>query len=103
MSAPEPLTADQALVRLRQYHERTTTWSTATYNDGTERALARIAGALATEVERLRAVTDGPICSEEEARAAGLDVPPGVAEWLGHEESVAELRRLATEGGGRRD
>ncbi|WP_062214730.1 hypothetical protein [Streptomyces sp. NBRC 109706] len=78
MIAPEPLTAGQALVRLSQYRERTSTWSTATYNDGTERALADIAGALATEVERLRAITDGPVCSEEAARAVGLDVPPGV-------------------------
>ncbi|MHC3427242.1 hypothetical protein [Streptomyces sp. DT18] len=57
MSAPtpEPLTPDAALVRLRQYGERTSTWSTATYNDGTERALADIARTLSAEVTRLRA------------------------------------------------
>lgn len=86
MSAPESLTADQALVRLGQYRERASAWSTATYNDGTERALAEIAGALAAEVERLRAITDGPVCSEDAARAVGLDVPPGVAEL----EAMAE-------------
>ncbi|WP_433341640.1 hypothetical protein [Streptomyces sp. CA-253872] len=53
--APDPLTPDAALARLAQYGERTSTWSTATYADGTERALADIARALAGEVTRLRA------------------------------------------------
>ncbi|MFE7535208.1 hypothetical protein ACFU67_13160 [Streptomyces rhizosphaericola] len=50
-----PLPPDVALARLRQYGERTTAWSTATYNNGTERALHQIAVSLASEVERLRA------------------------------------------------
>lgn len=50
-----PMTPDAALTRLRQYGERTSTWSTATYNDGTEKALHQIAVSLAEEVERLRA------------------------------------------------
>ncbi|SCD37697.1 hypothetical protein GA0115253_1002212 [Streptomyces sp. Termitarium-T10T-6] len=50
-----PMTPDAALARLRQYGERTSTWSTATYNDGTEKALHQIAVTLAGEVERLRA------------------------------------------------
>ncbi|MEU3432353.1 hypothetical protein [Streptomyces sp. NPDC006863] len=49
-----PMTPDTALARLRQYGERTSTWSTATYNDGTEKALHQIAVSLAEEVERLR-------------------------------------------------
>lgn len=49
MSAP--MTPDVALTRLRQYGERTSTWSTATYNDGTEKALHQIALSLASEVE----------------------------------------------------
>ncbi|MYW33621.1 phiSA1p31-related protein [Streptomyces sp. SID2119] len=49
-----PMTPDVALARLRQYGERTSTWSTATYNDGTEKALHQIAVSLAGEVERLR-------------------------------------------------
>ncbi|WP_331756296.1 hypothetical protein OHA04_45345 (plasmid) [Streptomyces sp. NBC_01590] len=49
------MTPDAALARLRQYGERTSTWSTATYNDGTEKALQGIALVLATEVEQLRA------------------------------------------------
>ncbi|MFD5940266.1 hypothetical protein [Streptomyces griseus] len=49
-----PMTPDTALARLRQYGERTSTWSTATYNDGTEKALHQIAVSLAGEVERLR-------------------------------------------------
>ncbi|TRV72578.1 hypothetical protein FKN01_29765 [Streptomyces sp. 130] len=51
MSAPMTLAA--ALVRLRQYGERTSTWSTATYNDGTEKALHEIALTLAAEVDKL--------------------------------------------------
>ncbi|MGW5291497.1 hypothetical protein [Streptomyces bacillaris] len=50
-----PMTLDVALARLRQYGERTTGWSTATYNDGTEKALHQIAVSLAAEVARLRA------------------------------------------------
>ncbi|GGS41598.1 hypothetical protein F2B00_03580 [Streptomyces parvus] len=50
-----PMTSDAALARLRQYGERTSTWSTATYNDGTERALHQIAVTLAGEVADLRA------------------------------------------------
>ncbi|CAM5264253.1 hypothetical protein [Streptomyces badius] len=50
-----PMTPDAALARLRQYGERTTGWSTATYNDSTEKALHQIAVSLAGEVERLRA------------------------------------------------
>lgn len=49
-----PLTPTVALTRLRQYGERTKTWSTATYNDGTEKALHQIAVTLAAEAERLR-------------------------------------------------
>ncbi|MDK0525055.1 hypothetical protein [Streptomyces sp. ML-6] len=56
MSAP--MTPDAALARLRQYGERTSTWSTATYNDGTEKALHEIALTLAAEVEQLRARGD---------------------------------------------
>lgn len=50
-----PMTPDVALTRLRQYGERTTGWSTATYNNGTERALHQIAVSLAAEVDRMRA------------------------------------------------
>ncbi|MEU1088945.1 hypothetical protein ACFYPN_16130 [Streptomyces sp. NPDC005576] len=50
-----PMTPDAALTRLRQYGEHTSTWSTATYNDGTEKALHEIALTLAAEVDRLRA------------------------------------------------
>ncbi|WP_399559197.1 hypothetical protein OH809_45325 (plasmid) [Streptomyces sp. NBC_00873] len=52
MSAP--LTPDAALARLRQYGERTSAWSTATYNDGTEKALHEIALTLAAEMQQLR-------------------------------------------------
>ncbi|MEU9849301.1 hypothetical protein [Streptomyces sp. NPDC047985] len=48
------MTPDTALSRLRQYGERTSTWSTATYDTGTEKALHEIALALATEADRLK-------------------------------------------------
>lgn len=48
-----PMTLAAALTRLRQYGERTSTWSIATYNDGTEKALHEIALTLAAEVDRL--------------------------------------------------
>jgi hypothetical protein len=44
-----------AEIRLAQYGERTSTWSTATYDDGTEKALQEIALGLKAEVDRLRA------------------------------------------------
>ncbi|MEU1327182.1 hypothetical protein [Streptomyces microflavus] len=50
-----PMTPDMALARLRHYGESTSTWSTATYNDGREKALHQIAVSLAAEVELLRA------------------------------------------------
>jgi hypothetical protein len=43
-----------AEVRLAQYGERTSTWSTATYNDGTEKALHQIALELKAELDRVR-------------------------------------------------
>ncbi|MFJ9420777.1 hypothetical protein [Streptomyces sp. NPDC101249] len=58
MSAREPkqrMTVHAARVRLAQYAERTSTWSTATYNDGTEKALHEIALTLLAEVDRLEA------------------------------------------------
>lgn len=59
-----PLTVDAALVRLGQYREHAITWSTASYNDDTERALYRIAEALAAEIERLRAEVAGRVSVE---------------------------------------
>lgn len=50
----QPLTPEVALARLTQYGDRTSTWSTATYNDGTEKSLHEIALALAAELDRLR-------------------------------------------------
>jgi len=50
-----PMTPDVARVRLAQYGERTKTWSTATYDNGTERALHEIALTLRAEADELRA------------------------------------------------
>lgn len=44
-----------AETRLAQYGERTNTWSTATYDTGTEKALHEIALGLKAEIDRLRA------------------------------------------------
>ncbi|MFF6931545.1 hypothetical protein [Streptomyces californicus] len=64
------MTPDAALARLRQYGERTSTWSTATYNDGTEKALHQIAVSLAAEVDRLRGeLSDATAELAENARA----------------------------------
>lgn len=51
----QQMTPEAALVRLRQYGERTSTWSTATYDSGTERTLHQIAQTLADENARLNA------------------------------------------------
>ncbi|MFJ9985313.1 hypothetical protein ACIQUD_14995 [Streptomyces globisporus] len=70
-----PVTPDAALTRLRQYGERTSAWSTATYNDGTEKALHQIAVSLAAEVLALRSrvaeLTDAPV--DEAAEMAEAD------------------------------
>jgi hypothetical protein len=50
-----PLSPEVALLRLAQYGERTSTWSTATYNDGSEKALYEIALTLADRVAELEA------------------------------------------------
>ncbi|GLP64263.1 hypothetical protein TUSST3_08830 [Streptomyces sp. TUS-ST3] len=43
-----------AEIRLAQYGERTSTWSTAAYDSGTEKALHEIALGLKAEIDRLR-------------------------------------------------
>jgi hypothetical protein len=48
----QPLTP--AEIRLAQYGERTSTWSTATYDSGTEKALHEIALELKAELDRVR-------------------------------------------------
>lgn len=48
-----PMTPKVARVRLAQYAERTKSWSTATYDSGTERALHEIAVALLAEADAL--------------------------------------------------
>lgn len=82
-----PMTPDMALTRLRQYGESTSTWSTATYNDGTEKALHQIAVSLAREVERLRATLT-------ELTAAPVDEAVEMA------EAEAELEAMRREHSG---
>jgi hypothetical protein len=52
------MTTDQqptpAETRLAQYGQRTSTWSTATYDSGTEKALHEIALGLKAELDRVR-------------------------------------------------
>lgn len=96
MSAP--LTLAAALVRLRQYGERTSTWSTATYNDGTEKALHEIALTLAAEVDRLSDDVTGAYLAryEEELDADRLRLALASAQ-RGRRElraRVAELEAL---------
>ena len=67
-----------AEVRLGQYSERTKTWSTATYDSGTERALHEIACGLRDALEEVR----------DQRNAARLKV-------MGLEARLAEHERLA--------
>lgn len=66
----KPMTPDAALVRLSLYGERTKTWSTATHDTGTERALHQIATTLGAEVTRLRVELDARSSQYAEAAAA---------------------------------
>lgn len=88
-TAPMPLAV--ALVRLQQYGERTSTWSTATYNDGTEKALHEIALTLAAEVDKLSHELTGTNLAhwEDEQDAARLRLAL---------ESAKRGRRKAREG-----
>lgn len=47
-----------AEIRLAQYGEHAKSWSTATYNDGAEKALHEIALGLKTELDRVRTESD---------------------------------------------
>ncbi|MGW0780344.1 hypothetical protein [Streptomyces sp. NPDC002913] len=78
-----PMTPDVALTRLRQYGERTSTWSTATYNDGTEKALHGIALTLASEVERLRAEAEKAACRCFDPTHHAPDCSRAHVTWLG--------------------
>lgn len=66
-----PMTVHAAEVRLRQYGERTSTWSTATHNDGTEKALYEIALTLADAVKELRALHN---VMADRIESCGLDL-----------------------------
>lgn len=87
--AGEPPASQQltpAEIRLAQYGQRTSTWSTATYNDGAEKVLHEIAVGLKEEIDRLRAVLEEirhlhkdspmgpcPVCIDADDAAAGGD------------------------------
>jgi hypothetical protein len=65
-----PMSLKAALIRLAQYGERTSTWSTATYDSGAEKALHEIAvtldAALKSERERYKA---GLLSADEQVNA----------------------------------
>ncbi|MGW7710901.1 hypothetical protein [Streptomyces sp. NPDC054771] len=90
-----PMTPDVALARLRQYGERTSTWSTATYNDGAEKALHEIALTLAAEVNRLSNDLTGAFLDrhEEEQESARLRLALESAR-RGRRERRARVSRL---------
>jgi hypothetical protein len=76
MTDTQPLANQQltpAEIRLAQYGQRTSTWSTATYNDGTEKALHEIALGLKAEVDRLRAELAASRASALNAGADAID------------------------------
>ncbi|MEU0133360.1 hypothetical protein ABZ172_04865 [Streptomyces sp. NPDC006296] len=89
------MTLAAALVRLRQYGERTSTWSTATYNDGAEKALHEIALTLAAEVDRLSDELTGRSLAlyEEELGTARLRLALASAK-RGRREARAKLAGL---------
>ncbi|MGW1433092.1 hypothetical protein ACWD6K_31290 [Streptomyces sp. NPDC002431] len=93
MSAP--MTPNTALIRLRQYGERTSTWSTATYDSGTERALYEIALTLAAEVNQLSNDLTGAFLDrhEEEQDSARLRLALESAR-RGRRELRARVSRL---------
>lgn len=77
-----------AEVRLAQYGQRTSTWSTATYNDGTEKALHEIALGLKTEIDRLRtrlADLEGDAAMLSALQAYGVD------NWDGYSDALRGL------------
>jgi hypothetical protein len=80
MTTSQPLTP--AEIRLAQYGQRTSTWSTATYNGGTEKALHEIALGLKAELDRVRdqltAVT--ALCDEQDMAARLFELP--TPEWI---------------------
>ncbi|MEE1774495.1 hypothetical protein PUR34_41570 [Streptomyces sp. JV185] len=89
------MTPDAALIRLRQYGERTSTWSTATHNDGTEKALHGIALTLAAELEQYRALELGTAEGRVSAKCERAEHPV----WLRDLDDVrgcpwCELDRL---------
>ncbi|MFE7395674.1 hypothetical protein [Streptomyces sp. NPDC057557] len=102
MSAP--MTPDAALARLRQYGERTSTWSTATYNDGTEKALHGIALTLAAELEQYRALELGTAEGRVSAKCERAEHPVWLRDlddvrgcpWCELDRVRAELAALPT-------
>lgn len=100
-----------AEIRLAQYGERTSTWSTATYDSGTEKALHDIALGLKAEVDRLRAqlAAGNPhtpqLCQCGHSNLAhtvpaphacfafGQTCPCPAYRQLPHDEAVAQLNR----------
>ncbi|MFE7233923.1 hypothetical protein ACFVAF_25300 [Streptomyces sp. NPDC057596] len=87
-----------AEIRLAQYSERTSTWSTATYNDGTEKALHEIALGLKAELDRVRDQRKflvGQIAKKDAASGAG---DRALAAFLGgeFEESKRHLEDGST-------
>jgi hypothetical protein len=92
VGAEQGMTPHAARVRLTQYGERTETWATASYGNGTERALYAIALTLAAEGDELRSrvaeleaaldakertVDEDPICYALTGKACGRDLGPG--------------------------
>lgn len=81
-----------AEIRLAQYGQRTSTWSTATYNAGAEKALYEIALDLKDEVDRLRDRVAGL-----EAFAYGCDAEGCV---LPHSSWCEAAKKTAAENNG---
>jgi hypothetical protein len=81
-----------AEIRLAQYGERTKTWSTATHDNGTEKALHEIALGLKEEIDRLRTQRRYLIDQLAKKDAASGEGDRALREFLG--DAAEEERRL---------
>lgn len=88
-----------AEIRLAQYAQRPKTWSTATYDNGTEKALHEIALGLKAEIDRLRAdlTTARNHIADLEAYALGCD---GEGCTVPHSSWCEVAKKTAAENGG---
>lgn len=97
-----PISPRVARIRLEQYGSRTSTWHTATYDNGTEKALHEIALSLLGEVDRLTGEIENLETDKKNfATQTGFLVSrKGVSNWL--EQHAQKHRSTGTSEGATR-